>query len=167
MSRRPLVTVGFGLIMLASVTVASAKPNQAFLTDAIQGNLAEISMGQLAQKNGGSDGVRSFGQMLVQDHSAANEKAKTLAQAQGVTPPTAPKPESKTEFDRLSKLNGDAFDKEFAKHMVADHKEDIAEFEAQAKGSDEVASFAKDTLPTLQKHLQTAQSLTSGTPAGQ
>ena len=167
MSSRPLVTVGFGLIMLASVTVASAKPNQAFLTDAIQGNLAEISMGQLAQKNGGSDGVRSFGQMLVQDHSAANEKAKTLAQAQGVTPPTAPKPESKTEFDRLSKLNGDAFDKEFAKHMVADHKEDIAEFEAQAKGSDEVASFAKDTLPTLQKHLQAAQSLTSGTPAGQ
>ena len=67
---------------------------------------------------------------------------------------------------RLSKPNGDAFDKEFAKHMVADHKEDIAEFEAQAKGSDEVASFAKDTLPTLQKHLQTAQSLTS-TPARQ
>src|SRR6188472_1139540 len=75
MSTKALAGLGVAL-MLASVTTASAKPNQAFLTDAVQGNLAEISMGQLAQKNGGSDGVRSFGQMLVQDHSAANEKAK-------------------------------------------------------------------------------------------
>lgn len=162
MNTKAIAGLGVAL-MLASVTTASAKPNQAFLTDAIQGNLAEISMGQLAQKNGGSDGVRSFGQMLVQDHSAANEKAKSLAQAQGVTLPTAPKPEAKTEFDRLSKLNGDNFDKEFAKH----HKKDIDEFEAQAKGGDEVASFAKDTLPTLQKHLQTAQSLASGKPVQQ
>ena len=43
--------------------------------------------------------------------------------------------------------------------MVEDHKNDIKEFEAQAKGTDDVARFAKDTLPTLQKHLQTAQSL--------
>jgi putative membrane protein len=147
--------------------MASARPNQAFLNDAIQGNLAEISMGQLAQKNGASDGVRSFGQMLAQDHSAANEKAMALAKAQSVTPPTEPKPEAKKEFDRLSKLNGKAFDEAFAKHMVADHKKDIAEFEAQAKGSDKVATFAKDTLPTLQKHLKTAQSLREGKSAQQ
>jgi len=48
---------------------------------------------------------------------------------------------------------------------VADHKKDIKEFEKQAKGSDDVASFAKDTLPTLKKHLQTAQSLKSGKSA--
>jgi putative membrane protein len=167
MSSKSLIAIGAGLILLGSVAAASAKPNQAFLTDAIQGNLAEISMGQLAQKNGASDGVRSFGQMLVQDHSAANEKATSLAQTQGVTPPTAPKPEAKKEYDRLSKLNGEAFDKEFSKHMVADHKKDIAEFEAQSKGSDDVASFAKDTLPTLKKHLQTAQSLQSGKSAQQ
>ena len=74
MNSKSLVAVGAGLILLGSVAAASAKSNQEFLTDAIQGNLVEISMGQLAQKNGGSDGVRSFGQMLVQDHSAANEK---------------------------------------------------------------------------------------------
>jgi putative membrane protein len=165
MSSKSLIAVGAGLIMLGSVAAASAKPNQEFLTDAIQGNLAEISMGQLAQKNGGSDGVRSFGQMLVQDHSAANEKATSLAQTQGVTPPTAPKPEAKKEYDRLSKLNGEAFDEKFAKHMVVDHKKDIKEFEEQANGSDDVASFAKDTLPTLKKHLQTAQSFESGKSA--
>src|SRR4029453_14096936 len=136
------VLLAFALI-LASIHAASAKPNQEFLTDAIQGNLAEISMGQLAQKNGGSDGVRSFGQMLVQDHSAANEKATSLAQTQGVTAPTAPKPEAKQEYDRLSKLNGEAFDEKFAKHMVADHKKDIKEFEKQAKGGGDMAGIPK------------------------
>ena len=165
MNSKSLVAVGAGLILLGSVAAASAKSNQEFLTDAIQGNLVEISLGQLAQKNAGSDGVRSFGQMLVQNHSAANEKATSLAQTQGVTPPTEPKPKAKQEYDRLSKLNGQAFDEKFAKHMVADHKKDIKEFEKQAKGSDDVASFAKDTLPTLKKHLQTAQSLESGKSA--
>src|SRR5262245_20421152 len=165
MSSKRLIAVGAGLMVLGSVAAASAKPNQEFLTDAIQGNLAEISMGQLAQKDGGSDGVRSFGQMLVQDHSAANEKATSLAQTQGVTPPTEPKPEAKQDYDRLSELNGQAFDEKFPKHMVTDHKKDIKEFEKQAKGSDDVASFAKDTLPTLKKHLQTAESLEGGKSA--
>lgn len=159
--------MGTGLFILGCIATSSAKPNQAFLNDAIQGNLAEISLGQLAQRNGASDGVRSFGQMLVQDHWAANDKATALAKTQDVTPPVAPKAETKKELDRLSKLNGKAFDQEFAKHMVADHKKDIAEFKAQARGSDDVASFAKDTLPTLQKHLQTAESLRAGKPAQQ
>jgi len=140
MNSKSLVAVGAGLILLGSVAAASAKSNQEFLTDAIQGNLVEISMGQLAQKNGGSDGVRSFGQMLVQDHSVANEKATSLAQTQDVTPPTEPKPEAKQEYDRLSKLNGQAFDEKFAKHMVADHKKDIKEFDTSVLSFDDLAA---------------------------
>ena len=45
---------------------------------------------KLAQEKGASDGVRSFGAMLVSDHSAANEKAMSVAQSMGVTPPTEP-----------------------------------------------------------------------------
>ena len=152
---------------LSSISLAAAKSDSAFLTEAIQGNLSEISIGELAQKNGGSEGVKSVGQMLVQDHSTANEKAMSLAKAHTDTPPTMPKAESKSLHDRLAKLSGEQFDKEFAKAMVEDHKEDINEFQEQAKGTGDVASFAKDTLPTLQKHLQTAQSLMSQKSARQ
>ena len=122
-------------------------------------------MGQLAQKKGGSSQVRDFGQMLVQDHSVNNDKAKSLAQSEGVTLPTESKPEAKQVYDKLSALSGDAFDREFAKAMVKDHKKDIREFEGQAKSSDEVGKFAQDTLPTLKKHLQMAQSLSQGKAA--
>ena len=162
MSTHRLVILGAALILLGSVASASANVDKTFLKDAIQGNLGEVSLGQLAQKNGNTEGVRNFGQMLVQDHSASNEKATSLAKKEGVTLPTEPKPEAKEEQDRLSKLSGDAFDKEFVNYMVKDHQKDIKEFEKQAKGNDDVASFAKDTLPTLQRHLQTAQSLAGG-----
>ena len=66
------------------------KASQTFITKAIQGNLAEVSMGQLAQQQGNSAEVKSFGQQLVTDHSAANQRATSLASQMGVTPPSEP-----------------------------------------------------------------------------
>jgi predicted outer membrane protein len=44
--------------------------------------------------------------------------------------------------------------------MVDDHKKDIQDFEKGAQSQNEqVAAFAKDTLPTLHKHLDAAESL--------
>ena len=81
---------GVLIIIMGSITTLSAKTDPTFLTDAIQINLAEISVGDLSQKNGGSDYVKSFGKMLVEDHTASNTKATSLAQANGITPPTEP-----------------------------------------------------------------------------
>ena len=90
------------VVLLSTVSLAFAKSDKEFLNDAIQGNLGEISIGELAQKNGKSEGVRSFGKMLVQDHSAANVKAMTLAKTHDLTPPTEPKAEAKEVHDKLA-----------------------------------------------------------------
>jgi putative membrane protein len=153
--------IGAALILAGSITTAPAKTDTTFLTDAIQINLAEISVGDLAQQKGGSDDVKSFGKMLVDDHTASNAKATSLAQANGVTPPTEPSAADKKKHDDLEKLSGAEFDREFAKAMVKGHEEAIAKFEAASKGNDDVAKFAQETLPTLQKHLKTAQSIAS------
>jgi putative membrane protein len=157
--------MGVVLILAGSSTQALAKSDPAFLTEAIQINLAEISVGDLAQKNGGSDDVKSFGKMLVDDHTASNMKATSLAQSNGVTPPTEPKAADKQKHDELAKLSGADFDREFAKAMVKGHEEAISKFEAASKGDDDVAKFAQETLPTLQKHLKTAQTLASSKSA--
>jgi putative membrane protein len=62
----------------------------------------------------------------------------------------------------MAKMKGAEFDKMFAKDMIADHKKDIKEYKAEAKESDAAGQYAKDSLPTLEKHLQTAQSLEKG-----
>jgi putative membrane protein len=144
-------------------TKAADRASQKFITTAVEGNLAEVEMGRLAQQKGSSDGVRSFGQMLQQDHSAAAQKSTAVATQLGVSPPSGPNKKHMALHQSLSKLSGDAFDRKFATEMVKDHKKDIAAYQKAAKKqSDPAAAYAAETLPTLQKHLETAQSLAKG-----
>jgi putative membrane protein len=150
---------------------AQGKPNKAaqtFVTKAVQGNLAEVSMGQLAQQKGNSDGVRSFGQQLVTDHSAANQKLTSLASGMGVTPPTEPSKKHQSDAAKMAKMSGAAFDRAFARHMVTDHKMEIAAHKRAAKMKNQaVAAYATESLPILEQHLQTAESLSkAGGKAG-
>ena len=103
--------------------------------------------------------MKSFGQMLATDHGGANQKAMQIASQLGLPPPTEPNAKQKKVYEKLAKLSGDKFDAEFAKEMVKDHKADIRAFEKAAKSVQD-KSFASETLPTLRKHLQTAESLT-------
>ena len=146
-------------VLFGSLSFAQDAGSQKFLKEAIEGNLAEVEMGKLSQKQGASEGVRAFGQMLEKDHSDANQKATAVANSVSITAPTAPNKKQKADYDKISKLSGAKFDKEFAAHMVADHKKDIKEYEKAAKKQDAVGNYAKETLPTLRKHLETAQSL--------
>jgi putative membrane protein len=148
-------------LLLSSTAMAAEKPSQAFLKKAIEGNYAEVQMGQLAQKNGQSDGVKKFGQMLSDDHSAANQKAMDAAKSMGVTPPDGPNAKQKADYEKMSKTTGAQFDKHFATHMVADHQKDIAEYKKESKQSDAAGDYAKGQIDTLQKHLDTAKSLSS------
>jgi putative membrane protein len=144
----------------SSYALAKDQPNQAFIKKAIEGNLAEVAVGQLAQQKGSSDGVKNFGRQLETDHSDANQKAMNVASSLSVTPPPEPSKQQKETYQKLSKLSGAAFDREFIKEAVADHKKDIAEYEKEAKRqNDPAASYANETLPALHKHLQTAPSL--------
>src|SRR3954464_1426567 len=154
------VTLGLAIVFAAPCFAQDAA-SQKFLKEAIEGNFAEVEMGQLAKKQASSDGVRSFGDMLEKDHSAANQKATAAATSLGMTPPTSPNKKQKADYEKMSKLSGAQFDKMFATHMIADHKKDIKDYE-KAKKKDAAGSYATETLPTLHKHLETAQSLSAG-----
>jgi putative membrane protein len=160
---------GIGAIVLvSSLTLASAADNasQKFIKEAIEGNLSEIAVGKLAEQKAKSDDVRSFGEMLVKDHSDANQKATSVAGSLGVTPPAEPNRKQKAIYDKLAKLSGDKFDRAFVKAMVDDHKADIREFEKESKQpNDPAVAFANESLPILKKHLSTAQSLSRGKSA--
>ncbi|MGO4524474.1 DUF4142 domain-containing protein [Microvirga sp. 2MCAF35] len=163
MSKKLLLSLSIAAALTgSSYALAKDQPNQAFIKKAIEGNLAEVAVGQLAQQKGASDGVKNFGRQLETDHSAANQKAMSVADTLNVTPPTEPDKQQKAVYQKLSKLSGAAFDREFIKDMVADHKKDVAEYEKESKRqNDPAASYAGETLPTLQNHLQTAQSLSA------
>jgi putative membrane protein len=154
---------------------ASAKTSMAgdsrFAKEAAQGGMAEVKLGQLAQGKGSNDAVKSFGKRMVDDHSKAGDKLKETAAKENVTLPTDISAKDQATYDRLSKLNGAAFDRAYAKDMVKDHQTDVAAFQKEANGgkSESLKSFASETLPTLQDHLKEAKKMmktVGGTTAG-
>jgi putative membrane protein len=165
MLKKLLLGVGIAVAVACSAASAPDTASMKFISEAIQGNLAEVQVGQLAQQKGTSEGVRTFGQHLEQDHGAAREKAVAVATELGATPPTEPNRKQKRVYERLSKLSGAAFDKAFAKAMVDDHKTDIKAYEKAAKKQDAAGRYANETLPKLREHLEMAQSLARGRSA--
>ena len=146
-------------LSMLSAAYAAETSSQAFLKNAIEGNFAEVAMGKLAQQNGQNDNVKRFGQTLIDDHSAANQKAMEAARSMGITPPDGPNAKQKADYNKMSKMSGAQFDRDFATHMVMDHKKDIAEYRKAAKQADAAGEYAKSQVDVLQGHLQTAKSL--------
>jgi putative membrane protein len=191
MSRKPMLALGVAATLALGLTAAQAqsgtpqmnsnsmakpsssmngssgmnqkasKADQKFLMEGMQGDMAEVQLGKLAQQKGHSEDVKQFGQMLEQDHSQHLQQAQQEAQQLGITPPQQVNAKQKATYERMNKLSGAQFDKQFTKHAVADHKKDVAEYQKEAKSKSPLAQFAQQTVPTLQKHLQTAQSIES------
>src|SRR5689334_17972896 len=116
MSMRSILAALIALLS-GSLALAAGQAEQHFMKDSIQGNLAEVDVGNLAQQKGASQGVKDFGAMLAKDHAAANEKAEQAASALGVSSPSQPSAKQKALYKKLSGLSGEQFDKEFVRSM--------------------------------------------------
>lgn len=152
-----------GAILTIGCLAASsvmAKSDKQFLSDAIKTDNAEIALGQLATEKGGSDGVRSFGQTLVDDHRKAKAEATALTADLEVKVSEGLSGDVQQELKKLQGMAGPDFDKEFVSFMVSAHEKDIAAFKEKAgEGNRPVPVLAGKALPMLQKHLELAQSL--------
>ena len=135
---------------------------QYFVRNVIDRKFDEVY--QLAADMGSGKGVRDYGQMLVTDHGAHKVQAGQIATALGVAIPDDATPEANLEYEKLMAMKGADFDKEFVSYMVDDHKKDIDKYKQEAASTDpaQVKDLVNQTLPTLQKHLETAQSLQKG-----
>ena len=165
MLRKSIIAASLVALALSSAAVqaqdkpAADKDSQKFISNAIEGDIAEVDAGQLAQQKGKSEAVKQYGAMLVKDHGDHKDKAIAVANQLGVTPPTGSSVTAKATYLKLKVLSGDTFDRSFARTMVSDHQADIKMYQAEQGKSDAAGQLAKETLPILQHHLQEAQSL--------
>jgi putative membrane protein len=126
-----------------------------FLEEALQGNRAEVSLGHIAAQRAMDPQVKSFGEMMVKDHTQGVQEIESLARMLNVSLPTEKQDPAQA---KLEKLNGAAFDKAYMSDMLKDHKKDVAEFkkESTSASNTQVRDLAAKMLPTLQMHLDKA-----------
>lgn len=130
-----------------------------FIEKAARDAMAEIRMGQLAKDRGLHEEVKEFASRMLADHGAANDALQSLAAAKGVGLPSEIDRSDQRALDKLGKALGPDFDREYMRHMVSDHRKDLAAFRREAKhGKDaDVRSFAASKVATLEEHLRAAQ----------
>lgn len=138
-----------------SISNSTASDDSDFMKEAAVGGMAEVEMGKLAATKAANPDVKKFAQMMVDDHTKANNDLKALAAKKGMTLPTDLDSSHKSTMDDLREQAGADFDKAYVEEMVDDHEEDVSKFEDEAKNATDpdVRAFAQKTLPVLQKHL--------------
>jgi putative membrane protein len=147
--------------------MAGPSMDKAFVKKALEGNEAEIQMGQLALQKSNDDQVKQFAQRMVDDHGKMQEQLKPVAQQLGVKVPDGPSKGDMKKMDKMKALSGDAFDQAYIKDMVKDHKKDSSEFkqEAQNTQNPQLKQLATEGGQTIDSHLQQIQQIaqTKGT----
>lgn len=134
-----------------------------FLIKAASGGMMEVQLGEMAEKNSRSQGVKNFGIMMIKDHGKANEELKAIASAKDVSLPSTVNETHEKHINEMITLRGAEFDEKYMDMMVEDHQKDIELFERAAKIDDaEISDFANRTLPVLAKHLNAAQKIKNG-----
>lgn len=142
-----------GMTSAAAAQLSAAE--QGFIIDAAQGGLAEVELGRLAEQKGSTQRVREFGRTMVQDHTKANQELMAIAQRMGIVPPTAPPPSAQAAQMKLQQLSGADFDRQYLEQQAAAHAEQRALFQFAANNAQnaELRSFARTTLPVIERHL--------------
>lgn len=163
--RSVLVSMVIIIFALIGTGIAQAqneklsRQDKKFIKEASSGGMFEVKTGQIAEKQSSNEKVKAFGQRMVTDHTKANQELMDILHKDGITPPAGMNKKDMRSDEKLSKLNGTKFDKEYMKTMVSDHEKAIKAFEKEAKkGSNaDVKDFASKTTPMLQEHLRMAK----------
>jgi putative membrane protein len=149
----------------------SGQTSDPFIIRAMQMNQAEIDLGKMAQSKTQNPRVKEYADMMVLDHSQAQEKLRgTSGASQGQVQLSK---EQQQLSDKLSRLDGQQFDKEYMAAMVKDHRQAVQIFQKEAGtgtsgttqrqkpagANSNDASIAQEMLPTLQKHLSEAEQI--------
>ena len=134
-----------------------------FVTLAAQSDMLEINSSKLALQKSDSDKTKTFAQKMIDDHTKTSTELKGLVSSGKVkvSAPSALDKSHQEKLDKLSKLQGKDFTKQYDSMQVSAHKDAVSLFERYSKDGDnpDLKSFAGQTLPMLQEHLKMAQEL--------
>jgi putative membrane protein len=130
-----------------------------FAIAAADGGMLEVELGKLAQQKASSPEVKKFAQMMIDDHTKANDELKALASSKNISLPASLSDKNSDRIKDMQEKSGAEFDKDYIDFMVNDHQDDIDKFEKQSEnGKDaDLKSWAAGKVTTLKHHLEMAK----------
>ena len=153
-----------GMAMTAQAANAQAgDQDKQFLQKASQGDANEIKLSQLAERKASIPDVRAFAKTMVAQHTQLEKSMRPYSDQWGLTPAAGLDADHQKEYDKLSKLSGKAFDKEYIDAMDKDHHEaeDLFTNEIESTSDPDFKKAVMDGKSTVVAHTNMADSLKS------
>ncbi|MEU2872608.1 DUF4142 domain-containing protein [Streptomyces olivoreticuli] len=154
---------GTAVVALALATAAAGtalatdcEHDEAFLTAAHQGNMAEIAAGKDAGRHAVMRCTKETGEVIVSDHTRMDESLRALAKRLKVTLPAATTAEQQQEMKDIQKRAGTRdYDKVWLKAQETGHVQVLKLIDGEVKtGKDqEVQEAARAARPFVAHHL--------------
>jgi putative membrane protein len=167
---KTLITVSaFALLFLATPLHGQSINDAQIASIVVTANQVDIDAGKLARTTSTNADVKTFAQLMIDDHTGVNKSATELVTRLKVTPEDNPTSQSlKAGGDKnlaaLKTLKGFAFDKAYIEHEVAYHQQVIDAIDKTlipgAKNADLKALLVK-VRPAFVAHLEHAKRLQS------
>jgi putative membrane protein len=88
------------------------------------GGLQQLEM---AKDHAANAEVKQFAQMTIDDHTRASDQLKQIASANSIPQDAKIDDKHQKLMDKLSKLNGADFDKEYMSAVVDDHQDAVGD----------------------------------------
>ena len=158
-----------------------------FVSDQLSDGMAEIELAKVARDHAASQDVKQFAQMMIDDHTKAGDQLKQIATSNSIPVDTKIDDKHQNLMDKLSKLNGGDFDKEYMSAMIDDHQDAVSDLRSRVdenrsatdrltgknpenpaavkpEQSDNrvtmsINEWAANTLPTVEQHLDRAKQI--------
>jgi putative membrane protein len=134
--------------------------DKAFVMEAASGDMAEVELGKIAEARASSDQVKNLAKQMVDDHAKALDDLKMVASKDNITVPSTLDPRDQALKNRLSKLSGATFDREYLNSVIKNHRQDVADFRTESRHAHnaQLKEYATKMLPMLEEHLKVAVS---------
>ncbi len=152
----------------ASVPGALSDPNIFFILD--NANFLDSAAGALAATKGTSAEIRQFGKLMARDHHGLMVLGQALSKRLAITPESPAGDDVQQKAERtLAALNaaakGKDFDKAYIDEQVSAHRALLEKIVAsmRATQNSELKNLIQKTAPTVQAHLDKAQSIQKNT----
>ena len=151
----PCMVVTFATAAHAADAMMSSKMDKSFVKKAAIGGMFEVETGKMAADMGSDQGVKDFGNKMVEDHGKANDELKGIASSKSIDVPAALDSKHQAMVDALKAKTGKDFDMLYLKDMKKAHMMDDSLFMNEASsGTDaDLKAFADKTDKVIKMHI--------------
>ena len=140
---------------------ATGSADQVYVQNAAASDMFEIETSKLALDKAALPSIKTFAQMMIDEHGKSTTELKAAAGQAGIPVPTALPADLQTKLDALRPLSGAAFDRQYLADQRAGHQDTLAKVNGYlaAAPAGPLKDHAAKVTGVVQKHLNSLEKI--------